>query len=163
MTCYTTRMSYQFELDGTPFQLKRLGVKASLKGLKMVSGTLLPAIADAVGAEEGSLGGAVARVVEGLDCLPELLDLFTPAATFTRAEGQTVELKPFLEDVFGGRPDVTVAFLVACVRNEYGRFLAAEGRRLLKQATGIDFDFPTILSGISGASSVNNESQTDSQ
>jgi hypothetical protein len=109
------------------FQVSRLKVKDSLRGLRLVGKVLLPALAEAHAAPDGHLGGAVARVVEGLDCLPELLDLFVPVTKYFSALGSFAPLAPCVDDVFGGRPDQVVQFLVEVVQLEYGAFLAAGG------------------------------------
>jgi hypothetical protein len=61
--------------------------------------------------------------------LPELLDLFSVRTKFQRAASgdMWIALGPALEDVFSGRPDLTVQFLVECVKGEYGGFLVGNG------------------------------------
>jgi len=125
----------EFELEGGPagggtrFRIERLKVKASLAGLKLVGRVLLPALAEAHAAPAGQVGAAVEKAVEGLDCLPELLDLFSARTKFQRpASGEMwIALGPALEDVFAGRPDLTVQFIVKCVQGEYGGFLEGNG------------------------------------
>jgi hypothetical protein len=52
--------------------------------------------------------------------LAALLKLFVPRSKFDRAgNGNLVELKLFTDEVFGGRIDLTVAFLIHAVRAEY--------------------------------------------
>lgn len=120
------------------FQVRRLKVKDSLRGLKLVGKVLLPAIAEAHGAPAGQLGSAVERVVEGLDCLPELLDLFAAnSKVFWAQTGSYAELLHLVDQVFAGRPDWVVLYLSECVKLEYGGFLAAGGPfgNLLAKAT----------------------------
>jgi hypothetical protein len=116
-----------FELDGKTYQVARLKVRDSLAGLKLVGKVLLPAIAEGASAPKGHLGGAIAKAVEGLDCLPALLDLFVPVTKFTGPTGSLVDLSAFVEDAFGGRPDLCVEFIARAVQAEYSGFLAASG------------------------------------
>lgn len=134
----------EFELDAgdgrtLKFQVSRLKVKASLAGLRLVGKVLLPALGEAAGAPAGQLGAAISRAVEGLDCLPELTDLF---AVVTKVPSPTnpdawVGLSPFIEDVFGGRPDLVLDYLVNCCQAEYGNFWRGDGQvaQMLRAAT----------------------------
>lgn len=129
-----------FTIGDTTFIVNRLRVKRSLFGLRLVGKVLLPALAEAHGAPAGQIGAAVAKVVEGLDCLPELLDLFTPETKFTSPTRENATaLQPFVEDVFSGSPDMAVQYLVECVQAEYGGFLGPNGLlgKLLGKA-GVD-------------------------
>jgi hypothetical protein len=118
----------EFQVGETNFRVNRLKVKVSLAGLKLVGKVLMPALAEAHNAPAGQVGTAVARAVEGLDCLPELLDIFTAKAEYQNpVTGNWMQLAPFVEDVFGGRPDHVVQFLVECVQGEYGSFLDGSG------------------------------------
>jgi hypothetical protein len=118
----------EFELEGTSFRVERLKVKASLAGLKLVGKVLLPALAEAHSAPPGQVGAAVEKAVEGLDCLPELLDLFAPRTKFQKPGVDLwIALPTAVDDVFEGRPDLTVQYLVKCVQGEYGSFLAGSG------------------------------------
>jgi hypothetical protein len=117
----------RFEVGGTEYVVSRRKVKDSLRGLKLISKVLLPAFAAGASAPSGSLGDAAARLVEGLDCLPELLDLFAPVTQFVGPTGKPVALQAFVEDQFGGRVDLLVEFLTRCVQFEYGAFLAESG------------------------------------
>lgn len=127
-----------FEVGEYKFIVGKLKVKASLKGLKLVGGVLLPALAEARNAPDGQLGNAVQKAVESLDCLPELLDLFTGVTKFTSPMRENpTALAPCVEDVFAGYPDHVVLFLVECVQAEYGRFFLGNGplAGLLAKAT----------------------------
>ena len=117
------------EIQGCRFRLQRLKPKDALRGLRMVGRVLLPALGEAHAAGAGQIGSALTRVVEGLECLPELLDLF---ATRTQVPSPTnpeawVNLPAFLDPTFEGKPDVMVQFLVEAVQNEYGAFLDGKG------------------------------------
>lgn len=113
------------EIGDVVFHVRRLKPKAALGGLKLVGKVLLPALAEAHTAGAGQVGNAMQKAVEGLDCLPELLDLFVGVSRFTR-EGRPnpTELKPFIDDVFEGHPEWMVQFLVACVKHEYAGFFS---------------------------------------
>lgn len=113
-----------FDVGGVRYEVARLKVRDSLAGLKLVSKVLAPALGEAAGAPAGQLGRALEKVVEGLDCLPQLLDLFVPSTKFVGPTGSLVELAPFVEDQFAGRPDLCVEFIVCAVRSEYGAFLS---------------------------------------
>lgn len=116
-----------FEIGGKTYQVGRLKVRDSLAGLKLVGKILLPAFAEGASAPAGQLGGAIAKAVEGLDCLPTLLDLFVPVTKFTGPTGSMVELSAFIEDCFGGRPDLCVEFIARAVQGEYGAFFLDNG------------------------------------
>lgn len=119
---------YTFVISDSTFTVNRLKVKRSLVGLRLVGKVLLPAIAEAHSAPAGQLGAAVTKVMEGLDCLPELLDLFVPETKFTSPTRENpTALQPFVEDVFSGNPDMAVNFIVECVQAEYGGFLGPNG------------------------------------
>lgn len=122
-----------FDVGGVRYEVERLKVRDSLAGLKLVGKVIAPALAEAAGAPEGQLGRAFERVVEGLDCLPQLLDLFVSAAKFVGPNGSLVELAPFVEDQFAGRPDLCVEFIARAVQAEYGRFLLASGDSFVGQ------------------------------
>lgn len=116
--------SSRFEIGGTTYEVRRLKVKDSLAGLKLVGKVLAPALGEAARAPDGQIGHALERVVDGLDCLPQLLDLFAPATKFVAQTGSLVELGPFVEDQFAGRPDLCVEFIARAVQAEYGAFFS---------------------------------------
>lgn len=116
-----------FKVGDHTYQVGRLKVKDSLRGLKLIGKVLAPALAAGASAPDGSLGDAVAKAIDGLDCLPELLDLFVPVSKFIGPTGSPTELGAFVEDQFGGRPDLCVEFLAQCVRQEYGAFFLGNG------------------------------------
>lgn len=126
-----TTTSFDLEDGALRFRVERLKVKASLGGLKLVGKVLLPALAEAHSAPPGQVGAAVEKAVEGLDCLPELLDLFAPRTKWQKDGVALDTWQPlndtYMGDVFGGRPDLTVQFLVKCVQGEYGSFFLGKG------------------------------------
>jgi hypothetical protein len=117
----------EFSIDEVRFRVDRLKPKVSLAGLRLVGKVLLPAIAEARGAPDGQIGNAVSKVVEGLDCLPELLDLFVPRTQVPNPlnEATWISLAPVVDDVFTGRPDLLVQFLAKAVQHEYANFFSA--------------------------------------
>lgn len=133
-----------FTIGDVQFTVRRLKPKVSLSGLRLVGKLLLPALAEARSAPSGQVGNAMQKVVEGLDCLPELLDLFSAAAKFQSSGDQgspkreaPTELKAFVDDVFEGHPEWVVEFIAQCVMGEYAGFLAANGfvGEFMKQAS----------------------------
>ncbi len=155
---------HRFEIDGTTFYLRHLKPKQSLRGLNLVTTILLPALAEGATAAEGSLGNAAERVVGGLSCLPELLDLFVPAGEFTDANrANPTDLQPFIDDVFQGRPDVMLAYLVHGIKHEYERFLDGSALQTLAAAMGMSSASLKALIGSFGESPQTSESPTDSE
>lgn len=123
-----------FTVGDVQFTVRRLKPRVSLGGLRLVGKLLLPALAEARAAAAGQIGNAVQKIVEGLDCLPELLDLFSAVAQFESDGAQgTIKrpsptaLRPLVDEVFEGHPDWMVEFIARCVMNEYGSFLAESG------------------------------------
>lgn len=117
-----------FEIGEYQLTVRRLKVKDSLRGLRLVGKVLLPALAEAHSAPAGQVGNAVAKAIEGLDCLPDLLDLFSPVTKYTGPNRPNpTDLGPLVDEVFGGRPDLVVEYLVKSVQQEYGAFLVGGG------------------------------------
>lgn len=113
---------------GVTFTVSRLKPKASLGGLRLVGKVLLPALGEAANAPQGQVGNAFGKVVEGLDCLPELLTLFAAVAKYESANRKSpTALAPLVDDVFEGHPDWLIEFLAGCVQGEYGNFLKGQG------------------------------------
>lgn len=121
-------MASDFEIGEYKFQVGNLKVKTSLLVFKKLAKTLLPAIAEAQAAGPGKIGDAMQRVVENLDSLDDLLEAFLPVTKAVwPGRANATELKPFVEDVFGGRPEMMLEYIGRCVTGEYGRFLAENG------------------------------------
>jgi hypothetical protein len=121
-----------FEVEGYDFkfQVGNLKVLTSLKIFKRLAKTLFPAVVSALEAEQrGQLvGPALKDVVSDLDCLDELLDAFVAVSKYTGPDRPNpTELKPFVENVFGGRPDLMLSFIVKAVQGEFGAFLKGNG------------------------------------
>lgn len=129
----------EFTLEGTTFRVDKLKVKASLKGLKLVGGVILPAMAEAKSAPAGQIGNAMQRAIDSLDNLPDLLDLFAPVTKYTsESRPNPTELGPFIENVFGGRSDLLLLYLYECVSGEYSNYFLGSGplASLLQQVMG---------------------------
>jgi hypothetical protein len=114
------------EIGGKLFRVQRLKPKEALRGLRMVGKVLLPAMGEAQNAPAGQIGDALTKVVEGLDCLPELLDLFAartqvPSPTNPQA---WVDLSRFIDETFQGCPEVMVQFLVEVTQLEFAGFFS---------------------------------------
>lgn len=121
-------MAVDFTIGEYEFKVGNLKVKTSLLVFKKLAKTLLPAIAEAQAAGPGKIGDAMQRVVENLDSLDDLLEAFLPVTKATwPGRASATELKPFVEDVFGGRPEMLLEYIGRCVAGEYGRFLAENG------------------------------------
>lgn len=123
-------MAVDFTIGEFGFQVGNLKVKNSLAAFKKLAKTLLPAIAEAQSAPDGQTGNAVQRVVENLDSLDDLLDLFVAVSKYTgpgAVEQNPLPLKDFVEHVFGGRPEMMLEFIVRSVQGEYGAFLKEDG------------------------------------
>lgn len=125
---YTVEVGGGPDAGGVRFTVPRLKPKLSLAGLRLVGKVLLPAIGEAANAPEGQVGDAFSKVVEGLDCLPELLTLFASVSQYeSETRKNLTALQPFVDDVFCGHPEWIVEFLAGCVQAEYGGFLKGSG------------------------------------
>jgi hypothetical protein len=121
-------MAADFTIGEYSFQVSNLKVKTSLLVFKKLAKTLLPAMAAAHAAPAGSVGDAFQRVAENLDSLDDLLDAFLPVTKYTGPGRETfTDVKPLVEHVFGGRPDMLIEYIARCVQGEYGAFLSGNG------------------------------------
>jgi hypothetical protein len=132
-----------FDIGGVRYEVSRLKVRDSLAGLKLVGKVIAPALGEVASflgkskpelmaaLQAGKAAPLLIKIVEGLDCLPQLLDLFVPATKFMGPTGSMVDLAPFVEDQFSGQPDLCVEFIVCAVQAEYGRFLPESGASLV--------------------------------
>lgn len=122
-------MAADFTIGEYGFQVGNLKVKTSLAVFKKLAKTLLPAIVEARAAGADKVGDAVTRVVENLDCLDDLLDAFAPVTKYTGPgrDAPTQLVPALVENVFAGRPEMLLEYLVRCVQAEYGNFLKENG------------------------------------
>lgn len=128
-------MATEFELEGRRFEVKALAPEDSCLGLEILGKALGPALLSTLSGVTADMSveeiGAridmtqlVASLVGQASQLSALLRLFLPRTKFDRqSNGNLVDLKLFTEEVFGGRIDVLIAFLVHAVRAEYTCFL----------------------------------------
>lgn len=115
----------EFELEGKRFEVKRLSVDDACQGLEVLGKALGPAAAQVLGGGSLDYGAILQALVTQAGQLSVMLNLFAPRAKFDRGgNGILVDLKPFLDEVFGGRVDLILAFLVHAVRAEYASFLS---------------------------------------
>jgi len=128
-------MSTQFDLEGRRFEVQTLSPEDSCLGLEILGKALGPALMSSLsGVEPGmsveeigarlNFSAIVPALVGQASQMSALLKLFLPRSKFDRAgNGNLVELKLFTDEVFGGRVDLLIAFLVHAVRAEYTCFL----------------------------------------
>lgn len=122
-----------FEVDGVTFEQRHLEVDAACEGLELLAQILGPAV-EGLTDQNVDLGATLASALSRSTKLAPLMRLFAGVCKVSRTPGgeyQTggnmVELKPFAKDVFRGRLDLLMAFLVKCATFEYGRFLDGGG------------------------------------
>lgn len=136
----------EFELEGTRFELKRLSPEDACMGLQVLGQALGPAAVAVLGGEAPDYGAILQALLTQASKAYDLLKLFAPRAKFDRSNnGSMVDLKPFVGDVFGGRIDLMIAFLVHAVRAEYACFLSGDNALapLLAQLGGSASASPT--------------------
>jgi len=131
----SNRARTQFECDGVAFDVGRLNLNDSCKGLEMLMKVAGPALREIVSAENRAdqmLG--VVSLLGQAGQIPVLLDLFLPVTKYwrdsegnpsTEGNGMLVDLKPFKDQVFTSRLDLALAYIAECVENEYASFLAS--------------------------------------
>jgi hypothetical protein len=135
----------EFELEGRRFEVKRLSVDSACRGLEVLGKALGPAASQVLGGGTPDYGAILQALVTQASQLSVLLNLFATRAKFDRGNnGVMVELMTFTDEVFGGRVDLIIAFLVHAVRAEYASFLSGSGAlgQLLEQLGGSDLPFP---------------------
>jgi hypothetical protein len=126
-------MTTSFDLDGRRFEVQSLPPEDSCLGLEILGKALGPAafVAFANVTPDQSpddiefdypklLGALVGQASQ----LAALFKLFVPRTKYDRGRnGNLVDIKLFTDEVFGGRIDLLIAFLVQAVRAEYTCFL----------------------------------------
>lgn len=126
----------EFDLDGTRFEVNSLGLDEACMGAELFGRVAGPGIAAWLdGRNTGNVGGVVQAALSNASQLPKLVRMFAKQAKFDRLkDGRMVPLEPFVNDVFAGKLEFVVAFLLPCVRAEFGSFLVGDGlESLLKQ------------------------------
>lgn len=128
-------MATEFELEGRRFEVQRLTPEDACMGIEVLGKALGPALSTlllskAEGEEEAEIDWAslLSSLLSQASQVMVLVKLFAPVTKFDRNQnGSLVDLKPFLRgrgEIFEGRVDLMVAFLVHAVRGEYAAFLA---------------------------------------
>lgn len=154
----------QFDIEGQRFEVKRLSPEDACLSVEIIGKSLGPAllavfeipqgVIAALGTPEGLgnpevvkfLAPILTTLVSNASQVGQLLRLFLPGAKFDRAgNGQLVELKPFQDEVFGGRTDKVLSFVVQCVRAEHACFLGGRNAlgELFRQLVGSGSASPT--------------------
>ena len=115
-----------FSVEGHQFEVRRLGIDESCGGLELVERAVGPALAAfRAGGLQDDIGLLLGFMPQA-STIPKLLRLFAAVSKVRRPETPNLnaDLLPFLDEVFGGRIDRMIAFVVHAVRGEYGYFLA---------------------------------------
>lgn len=120
----------EFVVGEFQFRVLPLKLEKQMRGLAIVSGVLLPAIADA---KDGLTPQGIASSLKGLDSLPELFSLFAEV-TKVNWQGNWVGLAAFKDNVFARRADLWLGYLSECVHVEFSSFLDERGQSVLAQA-----------------------------
>lgn len=157
----------QFEIDGQRFEVKRLDPDAACESVELVGKALGPALLavfdipkDVLNSllTEGAQSPAVVQflapilsaLVSHASHVAALFKLWLPGAKFDRdRNGVFVDLKPFVDDVFAGRVDKLVAFVVQCMKAEHTCFLGGPNvlGTLFLQLLGTPSGSPTAPTG----------------
>jgi len=131
-------MATEFELEGRRFEVQRLTPEDACLGFEVLGRALGPALsavllrkAEGEAGAEGEVEVDFAALLQSLmtqaSQIMVLTRLFAPVTKYDRGQnGILVDLKPFLKgrgELFEGRIDLMVAFLVHAVRAEYAVFL----------------------------------------
>lgn len=113
-----------FTIEGRRFEVSRLSPEDACAGFEVLGRAFgASAVALLIG-EKPDPVGLMQGLVNNASKLSVMLGLFLPKAKFDRGNnGILVDLKPFADEVFGGRLDVLIAFVVQAVRAEYATFL----------------------------------------
>ena len=123
----------EFVVGDFKFRVNPLKLEKQMRGLTIVTGVLLPAIADA---KDGLTPAGIASALKGLDSLPELFALFAEQ-TKVEWQGNWVKLSTFQDDVFARRADLWMGYIAECVHVEYSSFLDERGKSVMTQAANL--------------------------
>jgi hypothetical protein len=123
-----------FDLEGRRFEVQRLSPEDACMGIEVLGKALGPALATlllskAEGEEETPVdwGSLLQSLLSQASQVMVLVKLFGKVTKYDRGQnGILVDLPPFLKgrgEIFEGRVDLMIAFLVHAVRGEYAAFL----------------------------------------
>jgi hypothetical protein len=142
-------LSTEFELEGRRFEVQRLGPEDACVGMEVLGKALGPALSaillSKAAGDEGlniDFAGLLQSLLTQASQIMVLVRLFAPSTKYDRSSnGVMVDLKPFLKgrgEIFEGRIDLMLAFLVHAVRGEYTSFLGGPNAlvQLLAQLAG---------------------------
>lgn len=128
-------MATEFELEGRRFEVQRLSPEDACMGIEVLGKALGPALSSLLlskaegddAAADVDWGALLQSLLTQASQVMVLLKLFAPVTKYDRNQnGILVDLKPFLKgrgEIFEGRVDLMIAFLVHAVRAEYASFL----------------------------------------
>ena len=144
-----------FELEGRRFSVGRLDVDGACLSLEVLGKALGPAAVATLGGEAPDFGAILQALLSHASQISALLKIFAPHTKVSRGmQGEPggplmVPLKDFQTEVFGGRVDLIIAFLVHAVRAEHGCFLGGPNAlgQLLEQLVGKPSASPTGPTG----------------
>ncbi len=129
----------EFELEGKRFEVKRLGPDEACLSIELLGKAIGPAALALFSGEAVDYGKLFTALLSNASQISALLKLFLPVSKFDRGgNGIMIDLKPFVGEVFAGRVDLMVAFLVHAVRGEHTCFLGGPNvlTALLAQLVG---------------------------
>lgn len=136
----------EFRIEGRRFEVARLAPEDACTGFEVLGRAVGPAAVVLLIGDKPDVPALMQALVSNASKLSTLLGLFLPKSKFDRSNnGIFVDLKPFADEVFGGRLDVLIAFVVQAVRAEYATFLggAPALAELLAQFGGSSSASPT--------------------
>ena len=124
----------EFTLEGHRFEVQRLSPEDACMGFEVLGKALGPALsavllskAEGDAEAEIDFAGLLQSLMTQASQIMVLVRLFAPGTKFDRSgDGIMVDLRPFLKgrgEIFEGRIDLMIAFLVHAVRAEYAVFL----------------------------------------
>lgn len=157
------------EIGNVKFRVKALPPDKALKGLSAICEKILPAfgglLEQLTKAPQASLSTLeTSKVAEqfakACATLPEMYELFLGVSEYYRElPAGWASLSTFGEYVFARRPTLILAWLSACILEEYGDFFTEDGRLLMGETVNRWISLISLIGG-SGGSSQTNESPT---
>lgn len=149
---------HEFTLDGVRFSGRSLDPETSLDGMAILAGPLADVLSsldfkalarvlkdaeksgsDRIGDAADMIEEPLAKALRSFKELKGLAPLLIPAYRVTlegppKMEGPLAELKA---EVFGGRPSLLLAWLIAAIRAEYSDFLPSSGSSTFGDLAGV--------------------------